>query len=80
MNGKSKANKFAAHAINESMPLHLRSYSVYISIRESGILSLPHPSTLANIKRIFIKRPGGDPSTYLNFSADVKSSEVDIIG
>ena len=62
------------------MSLYLTSKSGYNILRDSGLLSIPAPSTLAGIKKDHKISPGGDPSIYKSFLTEVKSCEHDFLG
>ena len=80
INNQSKSNTYSAHVINVCMSLFMTSKSGYNMLRESGLLSLPHQSTLSDIKQDMKIQPGGDPSIYLSFKKEVKLSCIDVIG
>ena len=80
LNNKSKKNTYSGHVINVCMSLYLTSKSGYNTLRESGLLSLPHPSTLSGIKQDLKIQPGGDPSMYQSFLKEVNYCEHDVTG
>ena len=80
LNNKSKNNSYPGHIINVCMSLYLTSKPGYNTHRESGLLSLPHPSTISEIKQDLKIRLGGDPSIYRSFLKEVKPCKHDVIG
>ena len=62
------------------MSLFMTSKSGYNMLRDSGLLSLPHQSTLSDIKQDMKIQPGGYPSIYLSFWKEMKLSRIDVIG
>ena len=53
------------------MSLYLTSKSGYNTLRDSGLLYIPDPSTLAIINKDLKINPGGDPSIYKPFLSEV---------
>ena len=62
LNSGKKRLGFSAHTANIVLSLLLRNKKSYDDLRYSGLLRLPHPSTLKKITKDMNVLPGGDPS------------------
>ena len=70
----------SAHTINMAMSLFLTHKKLYDHLRDSILLSLPHPIMLNNLSNDMKVLLGGDPSIYLIMKDEIEKLDNDIIG
>ena len=66
LNEKSKRCRYSPHIINVSIAMYLRSKKTYDDVRESGLIQLPHPSTLIKLTSPMKVKPGLDPNIHFS--------------
>ena len=79
LNGKKTLCRFSAHTVDISISIYLYSKKSY-NLRESGLLCLPHTSTLKKITNNLKVKPGGDLNNYLPLKVEMELKKEEIIG
>ena len=66
LNDKTSRCRYSSHLINISMSVYLKSKSSYDTLRQSGIIQLPHPKVLQRLSQPFKVTEEYDPNVYFS--------------